>query len=79
VPKSFLVNYLRNELGTVLALNDQHVQPGYLFVFALYCLLKPCMVSLGSIYINIRANRTTFASGGTIALGLALVLSQRVL
>jgi hypothetical protein len=60
VPKSLLVNHLRNGLGTVVALSDQHVQSGYFFVFALDFLFKPCMVSLESIYINIRANRTTF-------------------
>jgi hypothetical protein len=65
VPKSLLVNHHRNGLGIVLALSDQHVQSGYLFVFALNCFLKPCIVSLESIYINVRANRTTFASGGT--------------
>jgi hypothetical protein len=63
--KSLLVNYLGDGLGTILALSDQHVQSSYLFVFALDCFLKPCMVSLQSIYINIGSNRTTFASGGS--------------
>jgi hypothetical protein len=54
-----------SESKNVLALSDQHVQSGYFFVFALDFLFKPCIVSLESIYINIRANRTTFASGGT--------------
>jgi hypothetical protein len=65
VPKSLLVNHLRYRLGTNVALSDKHVQSGNFLVFALNFLFKPCMVSLESIYIKVRANRTTFASGGT--------------
>jgi hypothetical protein len=52
VPKSLLVNHFRNGLGTIFALSDQHVQPGYFLVFAIKFFFKG-MVSLESIYINI--------------------------
>jgi hypothetical protein len=83
VPKSLLVNHLRDGLGTILALSNQHVQTGYLFVFALDYFLKPCMVSLGLV---LRAFISTLeqleqpllveALESSVALELALVLSQ---
>jgi hypothetical protein len=82
VPKSLLVNHLRYGLGTILALSDQHVQPSYLFVFTLDCLFNPCMIGLESIISileQIEQPLLVEPLESSVALGLALELSQRPL